>query len=310
MFTNGLCQDETLNEFSGLELHTGSPQPLSGDACFKVISPAFGTSYLSDDFIEVDPTKNYMFSCSVKTTSLNYLGHLGSGHIGFSTYDEQYRFIDLRQCGDTGNTTLARDLNAGDSYIFITAKTGWYEDASPLSYFSIPLLYPATHPEFSAANEYTRIGYGDYNLYYNARNIPLTGSPPSYRLELVTSDTTTPTTFPDIGYSTPAGTPISNGRAGGSYNYALGAPTYPTNWTTYTTPVFTGESANSVYPFRWGTKYIKFLNLRNYNYRTETGSPAGTGTSAEYLIDNVMLVEVPPGKTYPDKLFSTTSVHE
>ena len=33
--------------------------------------------------------------------------------------------------------------------------------------------------------------------------------------------------MPNIGYATPAGTPISRGVAGGTYNYALGNPNYP-----------------------------------------------------------------------------------
>jgi hypothetical protein len=33
--------------------------------------------------------------------------------------------------------------------------------------------------------------------------------------------------MPNIGYATPAGTPISRGLAGGTYNYAHGAPNYP-----------------------------------------------------------------------------------
>ena len=32
--------------------------------------------------------------------------------------------------------------------------------------------------------------------------------------------------------------------------------------------VFTGESRNSSTPFRYATKYIKFLILMNYNQRT------------------------------------------
>lgn len=286
--------------FSGLTLYTGSPAPLSGTHCVKVESPVYGTSFLSDDYIPVDTSKYYQHSVSVKTTANNYLGNPGSGHLGFSCYDEKKRFIDLRTQGGIGNTTLAKDLNAGDSYVYITSNSGWRADNSN-QVFNHILLYPATHPEFSTAHEYTRIGYGDYNIWYDGTATVLTGSPPAYRLRLTTSDLTTATTFPDIGYSTPSGTPVANGQSGGTYNYAHGAPDYPATWTTYTTTPFTGESRNSTQPFRFATKYIKFLNLRNYNYRTET-----SGASAEYLIDNVMLVECPGGKAWPDKLFSRT----
>ena len=91
------------------------------------------------------------------------------------------------------------------------------------------------------------------------------------------------------GYSYPVGTKLSNTRHGGTYNYAHGSPTYDEEWETFTTPPFTGESRNSSYPFRYGTKYIRFMNLRNYNYRSETG-----GASAQYYLDNIMLTQVKP----------------
>jgi hypothetical protein len=46
------------------------------------------------------------------------------------------------------------------------------------------------------------------------------------------------------------------------------------------------ETASSGANFRDGTKYIRFLNLMNYNYRTETA-----GASAQYLLDNILLFE-------------------
>jgi hypothetical protein len=85
------------------------------------------------------------------------------------------------------------------------------------------------------------------------------------------------------------GTPVGRTTSGGSYNYALGAPNYPSTWTTYTTPVMTGYvtgTASSGAEFRDGTKYIRFLNLMNYNYRAETA-----GASAQYLLDNILLFE-------------------
>ena len=68
----------------------------------------------------------------------------------------------------------------------------------------------------------------------------------------------------------PIDTYLSNGRAGGTYNYALGNPTYPTTWTRYSTSIFTGASRNSGTPFRFGTKYIRFLVLRNFNRASES----------------------------------------
>jgi hypothetical protein len=307
LYNNGQLTDGQNGwEYERVRLYTaGSPAPLSGTACLGIGSPSvYGTTFLGEDFIPVDTSKYYQHSVSIRATENNYLGNVAGGHLGFSCYDDQYRFIDLRNCGGLGNTTLAKDLTAGDSYIYITSDTSWTNAAPTATHQHQVLLFPATHPEFSTAHEYTRIGHGDYNIYYNPRNITLTGSPPAYRLQIVTNSgspiLTTPTTFPSIGYSTPSGTPVSIGRAGGTYNYAHNAPNHTLGqWETYTTVPFTGESRNSTFPFRYGTKYIKFLNLRNYNTRNET-----SGSSPRYLMDNIMLVECPGGKARPSSLFN------
>jgi hypothetical protein len=119
-----------------------------------------------------------------------------------------------------------------------------------------------------------------------------------YRLTLEDANGN-PITFPNVGYATPAGTPVSNGQAGGTFNYALGAPNYPASWTTYFTAPFTGEARTSSTPFRFATKYIKFLNLVNYNFLSETA-----GSPASYLIDNIILLEITPGKSYNSQVFS------
>jgi hypothetical protein len=155
------------------------------------------------------------------------------------------------------------------------------------------MLYPATHPDYSTAYQYTRIGYGSFDVYYSAS---ITQMPEGdYRLEIVNS-TNVPTTFPNIGYATPAGTPVSNGQAGGTYNYALSNPTYPETWTRYTTAPFTGENRNSTTPFRYGTKFIRFMVLMNYNFRTE--SPQ----DHIWALDNIFFGICQIGKDYRNML--------
>lgn len=251
---------------------------MSGDGCFAMSANRYGSGVESDYFTPVDTSKSYIFSASLRTYELSYNGRLGSGHIGFACYDQFKNFIDLRNCGDVGNTYLSRQANPGDTKIYITDATNWYQGADVTAntyYYRQILFFPASHPYYGQPHKYTRFNghyysslvqtaQGDWEM--TIQNGPLT----------------------DYGYALPAGTPISRGVAGGSYNYALGNPNYPTTWTTYTTPVFTGENRNSAYPFRYSTKYIRWLNLCNYNYRTETA-----GNSAHYLLDNVMLIEAP-----------------
>ncbi len=225
-----------------------------------------GNNYNSTNYLEVDTNKTYQMICYARTiTRGTQFNALAGGYIGFACYDGYKKHVELIQCGGVGNTYLSRDLNPGDSYAYISSSLGW--STSIYEYFRRLLIFPATHPDYGTPHQLSRIGAGDYNICYNQT---ITQMPEGdYRLTLQnTSDQAM--VFPNIGYATPAGTPVSNGQAGGTYNYALGNPNYPEVWTKYETPPFTGESRNSVYPFRYKTKYIRFFAYPNYNRRTDT----------------------------------------
>ena len=282
-YTNGMGQLGTNEHFEGLTFtRLGA---LSNGGCFEV-SNSYGATFLGSEFVAVDTTKTYQHAVSVKTTANNYLGNPGSGHLGYSCYDVDKAFISLQGLGGRGDTTLSRAANANDTSIYITDNTGWHTGTiSSESYVS---FYPTSHSKYNIAHERTEF-FQQYDV--NQGGPQWTGS--DYSVLLNSSLT-------NFGEGElPIGTAVSNGRSGSTYNYVHGSPTYPTEWTTYYTSPFTGELGRSSTGFRYHTKYIKFLNLRNYNYRTEQG-----GASATYLLDNVILVEVTPGKTYPSSVFS------
>lgn len=294
LYPNGFGEEKTNRGFGGLTAHT--EDKLSGTHSFFMNSNNYGGTFLGSDFVEVDTSKHYVHAVSMKTVTRNYLNNVGSGHIGFACYDEKKRFIDLRHCGGSGNTFLSRNLSPGDAYIYIQSNSGW-ETGGTLTgttIFRHVLFYPATHPEYNQAHRYTRIGLGDFNICYNSLVQMPEGD---WRMQLANTSNVT-INMPNIGHATPAGTPISRGIAGGSYNYAHGAPNYPEDWTTYITSVFTGENRNSGIPFRFATYYIRFLNLINYNFRTQNA-----GNSARYLIDNIILVEVDPNNPIPASFY-------
>lgn len=296
LFDNGCFQQLSNKNFTS---YNHSQEGLSNSSSAGVVFyNTYGGTVIGNQNIEVDPTKTYQFSTSVRTIQRSYNNRLGSGHIGFSCYDQFFQFIDLRQCGGIGNTALSRPLNAGDSFVYVNSVSGW--STSTNSIFRHLLIFPATHPYYSTPHYYTRIGLGEFNICH-ANTFTLTNQG-DYQVAIQNTSNVN-ITMPNIGYATPAGTPISVGLAGGTYNYALGAPNYPETWTTYTTPPFTGENRNSSYPFRQATKYIRFLNLANYNYRAETA-----GNSARYLLDNIMLVQCPNGQALPSNFFNRTSV--
>lgn len=278
LYENGKAQTGTDYEFT--TYNYTNADSMSGDGCFAQDYNTYGGTMLSDVFIPVDTSKYYIHSVSMKTYQTSYNGRNGSGHIGFGCYDKNYNFIDLRNCGDVGNTTLSRAASPGDSTIYLTSSSGWYTGTNVTNYtyyFRQILFFPASHPDYSTPWKYTRFN----GMYYSAMTQTAQGD---WAMTLQNNGGV----LPDYGYALPAGTPVSRGVAGGTYNYCHGSPNYPTSWTTYTTSPFTGENRNSSTPFRYGTKYIKYLNLRNYNYRSEQA-----GDSARYYIDNVMLVQLP-----------------
>ena len=263
----GWYKNGTLNHGSNVNFTWGAYNATGGpnnDPYLQVTGGGGGTSF-STDFIEIEDTSyNYQALISVKTFSNDSNGNPAGGHIGFATYDENYEFIDLRNCGGIGNTTLSRPLAVGDDKAYITSNSSWYTGNT--YYFKTFCLYPANSP-YSTPYEYTRIGFQIGGLYTQNGGPTLTGNG-DYEVDLKNSGNGD-ITMPNLGYGTlPIGTPVMNGRAGGSYNYAFGAPNYPSDWGQLNTGVWSGENRNSGTPFRYATKYIKFMILKNYNQRS------------------------------------------
>lgn len=273
---------------------------LSGDGCFLMdnVNNRGGTAF-GDEYVPVDPANNsYVASVSVRTKTTNYLGNLGSGHLGFACYDVNKNFISHHQAYSSRNTTLTRAANPGDTVIYV-GRGDWPNSTTnhvrSLNFYFSGSPYPSVG------------GYSRFNLYnpgYSLNGITqISGS--EWRVNLDKS-------LPNWGYTYAIGTAVGQAQSGGGYNYAFGAPNYPTTWTTYTTPVMTGYrigAASSGAEFRDGTKYIRFLNLVNYNYRTQTG-----GNAATYYLDNITFYRVKPptpvhiaqGKSYNAEFDNTT----
>jgi hypothetical protein len=243
------------------------------------------TTFLSNNLIEVDTTKTYRMTVKNRTLTKGGPGNniLSGGHTGYITYDSSFRFIDLRNCGGVANTYLTRNLVAGDAYAYVSNQNNQWYAAGSIYYFRHFCLYPPSHPEYNKPWEYTRIGYGDYNIFYNEIT-DIGGGELRMRF---TDSADNWVTFPNIGYPTPAGTPVMNGVAGGTFSYVF----YPTTaaygeWTTHTSGKFTGENRNSGTPFRYATKYVSFMHLINY------AVPSGTSPLPIMLFGDVKLEQV------------------
>lgn len=294
LFENGGAQNS--NNINFTTWNYTSSDGLSNGGCFAVDYNIYGSTGLSDQFIPVDLNKQYQMAVSAKGTANNYLGNPPGGHLGFACYDENYSFIDLRNCKDIGDTQLTRAAAPGDTTIYVADASGWSTSAT--THQRALLLFGGNYPYSGGytrhvvyangynANGLTNLGGGEWS-------VTLPSGLPTYSDAL------------DGNNQYPVGTYMANGRAGGTYNYAFGAPNHPIpdGWITYSTGVMSGTSRNSGAQLRYGTKYIKFMNLRNYNTRTQSA-----GDSPRYLLDNIILVERPNGIPLPDSFFSSDRI--
>ncbi len=244
------------------------------------------STFLSDNYVQVDTTKTYVMTVKNRTLTKGGPGNniLSGGHTGYITYDSSFRFIDLRNCGGVANTYLTRELKVGDDYAYVSNQNNQWIAPGSEYYFRHFMIYPPSHPEFNVPWQYTRIGFQDTEIYYNEITDIGGGE---LRMRFSNYNGSSWTTFPNIGYATPAGTPVMNGVAGGTYSYVF----YPTEaaygeWSTHTSSPFTGEDRNSGIPFRYGTKYVSFMHLINY------AVPNGTSPLPVMLWGDVTLEEV------------------
>ena len=249
----------------------------SGDGCWFMNENAYGAGITGSEYIKVDPkNKKYIMSLMARTYTRSYNNRLGSGHIGFACYDKYKNFIGHEKIANTAGAQLTRAANPGDTVFYIN-RGDWRNGTGHTISCN---FFPATQEDYDyerAPGRYSRV-----TIYNSAWTSITNMGNGEWRVNL-SSGRTVPS-----GHSYPVGTWVYQTQSGGSYNYALGAPAYPETWTLYKTGIMSGFGDWSGAGFRWGTEYIRFLNLRNYNYRSER-----SGNSARYMFDNIQFIEAP-----------------
>jgi hypothetical protein len=259
----------------------------NGRSFFWPESGGYGSTKVGSTYIPVDTSKNYQIGCAVRGINVSvggtsYSGQHSGGHIGFVCYDLNNSHCTLQGQKGIGQTTLTRACSATDAKIYVADASGWYNGTTASS--SYASFYPA-------GTDYDiNVGHTTKYDQYDTQSVTDIGGG-EWTVDFTTGLAT--------GFNYPIGTPVCNGRSGGTYNYAIwDSASYPSVWTALTSPVFTGESRNSSTPFRFGTKSIRFMTLVNYRHRSD--SPT---TWPEYAIDNILLVERPDGTALPDSFF-------
>jgi hypothetical protein len=283
LWDNGDFRDGNVGQFN---FGTYSvDESFDGKGC--VVATGGGGGTFQGNYYEVDTSQTYqviMYAKTIQRGSTN--NDLAGGHLGFATYDENKSFIDLRNCKGVGDTTLTRAATPGDTSIYVANASGW--STSTTTSQRAFILFGGIYPYSGGYSRYTVSA----NFYPNTGLTNLGGG--EWRIDLTS-------TLPNwsaalVNGQYPVGTYVSNGRAGGTYNYALGAPNYPETWTRYATPPFTGENRNSGYPFRYGTKFIRPMVLKNYNNRLD--SPQ----DHQWALDRIFFGRCLNGEDYRDVL--------
>jgi len=280
-FTNGgLKKGSNVNFDWGTYNATGGPD----NGPYLGVTGGGGSTAVGANYVPVDTSLTYKMVVYAKTIAAGSSGNNAGGHLGFITYDENKNFIELRNCKDLGDTQLTRAASPGDTTLYVSDASGWSLSSS--AHQRGFMIFGGQYPYSGGYTRYTVV-----NNAYSTSGITNIGGG-----EWTISLNSGLGTYSDVlvNGSYPIGTYVANGRAGGTFNYALGAPTYPTTWTKYETANFTGENRNSGAKFRYGTKFIRFMVLRNYNRRTESPQDHQWGLA------RLFFGRVISGRTYPN----------
>lgn len=222
--------------------------PEEGTNGYLEYTTSTATYIPQDEYIAVDLTKNYQIGMTIRTTSTTT-----RAYAGFIAYDIDKEIINTYNVMYIENTltTLARDLNNGDEYIYLTDMTNWntttnqtyqmgfifwnYKDSTGYSY-----------PELT----YSRNAWIDL---YEKNDIDIENS----RIKLKTPW--------NNGYIK-SGTKLSQCNSGGAYNFLI-AGTLNEDWTEYnlgvSAAIQTGN--NPMENFRQGTKYVRWMIAPNHS---------------------------------------------
>jgi hypothetical protein len=217
---------------------------------------------LSDEYIPVDPSKY-----------LRLIGWGKAGDVGGANYDPANKQYFGIECSDADklnvhpryfqkhpgstDTTLAAQLNPGDTTVTLTDATGWHN--STTAYARNFLWWPYTNTKGYTYENYTysRNSSSNFHADWATNGAWLSGG--------ITGNVIT-LRQPWAGDTLPVGTPVRNATSGSGYKYiAASNVTMPNTWTRYEGYIGTVDTlaVNNTNQFSPGTAYVKLLFLVN-----------------------------------------------
>ncbi|MBP3920724.1 MAG: prepilin-type N-terminal cleavage/methylation domain-containing protein [Bacilli bacterium] len=223
---------------------------------FLTISSSTVKILLNDDFIPIDVGKKYEMGITAKSDKGDSYYYLG-----FVSYDIDKKEILARYVTYVPNslTTLARDLNVGDEYIYLTDMADW--DKTTNAYYRHGFIFwnytdstGYTYPELTYSRNVIHNQYSNENIEIG---VDVDGEIVN-RIRL-----NSPWSYGNM----PSGTKLSQSTDGNTFNYNIFAGNMNSDFYDYSGNVFgvSSDGTLSNNKFRYGTKYIKILSLDNYN---------------------------------------------
>jgi len=218
-------------------------------------------NFRTEELIPIDYNKKYNQSLEMKSSNASY-----RHYAGIEELDVDLNSIDGHNVMYKSKTTsfLTKDLNDGDTVVYLNNVSNFVVSSSTPSY-QLGLIFwnykdstGFEYPEFT----YSRNAYENLFTYTNVN---------------ITNNTITLNSPWKFG-TFKVGTSLSQSNDGGTYSYGLFAgSSVPNVFTKYTNSV-TGWDTNrqdtneNYLKFRYGTRYIKFILLHNYDNSTPNTS--------------------------------------
>ena len=239
----------------------------------------------SDDFFPVNANEKYKFEFDM--ISQNNTGTMYAMLVFFDVDKSPITASNTMFYSGT-LTTLARDLKAGDTKVYLTDASNYktYGTAShqrALTFWDYSNSFGYLYPPETYSRHHIWSAWADDNSIDKTNNT----------ITLATAYT---------GVTKPAGTYVSQGNDGPNYKYSgIINGKVPTSWTHYT-GYFDGtdySGTNKYDFFPPATAYCKVGFLWNYN-----------SASDQFWVTNVSVKEVPKEAKHSDKVKQTTGVGE
>src|SRR5579875_1600580 len=229
--------------------------------------------FTSDELLPVDSSRLYRLGCYAKAGNLDGSGIAAAGpsngYIGIYSYDIDGNIIEPYQVivGAGTMTTLAADLNPGDTTITLTDASNWYAGSTTSNALNGMAWYPYVNAEgysypFDPAGVVP--AYAGKNTSWQTAPNALYSSISGNVLQL---------NKPWTGPALAAGTYVANGHSGGFSYIAMTGQQYSTEWTWYEGTLNGTQTAVSKQgEFVPGTAYLRLIFLCNYTQNQAAGN--------------------------------------